>query len=56
MCYFLFLDDSDDDNVGVPDSHDTDDDGDGVADEDDEDRDTDGDGTPDIGKGFIFFA
>ena len=56
MCYFLFLDDSDDDNDGVPDSHDTDDDGDGVADEDDEDRDTDGDGTPDIGKGFIFFA
>ena len=56
MCYFLFLDDSDDDNDGVPDSHDTDDDGDGVADEDDEDRDTDGDGTPDIGKGFIFFC
>ena len=51
--FFLFLDDSDDDNDGVPDSHDTDDDGDGVADEDDEDRDTDGDGTPDIGKGFI---
>ena len=56
MCCFLFLDDSDDDNDGVPDSHDTDDDGDGVADEDDEDRDTDGDGTPDIGKGFIFFC
>ena len=55
MCYFLFLDDSDDDNDGVPDSHDTDDDGDGVADEDDEDRDTDGDGTPDIGKGSIYF-
>ena len=56
MCYFpFFKDDSDDDNDGVPDSHDTDDDGDGVADEDDEDRDTDGDGTPDIGKeSFIY--
>ena len=55
MCYFLLLDDSDEDIHGVPDSHDTDDDGDGVADEDDEDRDTDGDGTPDIGKGFFLF-
>ena len=44
------IDDSDGDNDGTPDSHDTDDDGDGVPDEDDEDRDTDGDGTPDIGK------
>ena len=56
VLFSFFLDDSDDDNDGVPDSHDTDDDGDGVADEDDEDRDTDGDGTPDIGKGFIFFC